>query len=110
MLGQRTWQRMTLLTILGYEGAGALVGGALLVAKPDGRYMDIPVSVMHGTFSDFLIPGLILFGLGLLNVAAFVGVLLRRRWDWLGAGVALGGLAVWFLVEIVILASCTGCT
>ncbi len=103
MLGQRTWQRVTLLTILGYEGAGALLGGTLLVAKPDGRYMDIPVSVMHGTFSDFLIPGLILFALGLLNVAAFVGVLRRRRWDWLGAGVALGGLAVWFFVEIVIL-------
>ena len=103
MPGQRTWQRITLLTILGYEGAGALVGGALLVAKPDGRYMDMPVSLMHGAFRDFLIPGLILFGLGLLNVAAFVGVLRKRRWDWLGAGVALGGLAIWFLVEIVIL-------
>jgi len=103
MLGQRTWQRVTLLTILGYEGAGALVGGALLVGQPDGRTMDMPVSLMRGTFRDFLIPGLILFGLGLLNVAAFVGVLLKRRWDWLGAGVALGGLAVWFFVEILIL-------
>lgn len=103
MLGQRKWQRITLLSVLGYEGAGALLGGALLVAKPDGRYMDMPVSLMRGTFQDFLIPGLILFGLGLLNVAAFVGVLRRRRWDWIGAGLALGGLAVWFLVEIVIL-------
>ena len=103
MLGQRMWQRITLLTVLGYEGAGALLGGALLVAKPDGRYMDMPVGIMHGTFHDFLIPGLILFALGLLNVAAFVGVLRRRLWDWIGAGLALGGLAVWFLVEIVIL-------
>jgi hypothetical protein len=103
MLGQRRWQRITLLSVLGYEGAGALVGGALLAAAPDGRYMQIPVSVMHGAFADFLIPGIILFGLGLLNVAAFVGVLRRRRWDWLGAGLAIGGLAVWFFVEIVIL-------
>ena len=103
MLGQRKWQRITLLTVLGYEGAGALLGGTLLVAKPDGRYMDLPVSLMRGTFQDFLYPGLILFGLGLLNVAAFVGVLRRRRWDWIGAGLALGGLAIWFLVEIVIL-------
>jgi hypothetical protein len=101
--GQRTWQRITLLTVLGYEGAGGLVGGALLVAKPDGRYMDMPVRIMHGTFQDFLIPGLILFGLGALNVAAFAGVLRRKSWDWIGAGLALGGLAVWFLVEIVIL-------
>lgn len=103
MPGQRKWQRITLLTVLGYEGAGALVGGALLAAKPDGRYMDMPVSLMRGAFQDFLIPGLILFGLGALNVAAFVGVLRRKRWDWIGAGLALGGLAVWFLVEIVIL-------
>jgi len=65
--------------------------------------MDMPVSLMRGTFQDFLIPGLILFGLGMLNVAAFVGVLRKRRWDWIGAGLALGGLAVWFLVEIAIL-------
>lgn len=45
MLGQRKWRRITLLTVLGYEGAGALLGGTLLVAKPDGRYMDMPVSL-----------------------------------------------------------------
>jgi hypothetical protein len=103
MLSQPRWQRIPLLTILGYEAAGALLGGALLVARPDGHYMDMPVSLMHGTFPDFLLPGLILFGLGLLNAAAFAGVLRRRRWDWIGAGLALGGLAIWFLVEIVIL-------
>lgn len=103
MLGQRKWQRITLLTVLGLEAAGALLGGSLLVAKPDGRYMDMPVSMMHGTFPDFLIPGVILFGLGLLNVAAFIGVLRRSRWDWIGAGLALGGMAVWFVVEIAII-------
>jgi hypothetical protein len=39
----------------------------------------------------------------LLNVAAFIGVLRRHSSDWLGAGLALGGLAIWFFVEIVIL-------
>jgi hypothetical protein len=103
MATQRLWQRIILLTVLGYEGLGALAGGAMLVARPDGRLMNMPVSLMHGRFSDFLIPGVILFGLGALNVAAFVVVLLRRRADWLAAGLALGGLAIWFLVEIVIL-------
>jgi len=100
---QRLWQRITLLTVLGYEGLGALVGGALLVAKPDGRSMAIPVRVMHGTFRDFLIPGAILFSLGLLNVTAFFSVQRRSRADWLAASLALGGMAVWFFVEIVIL-------
>jgi hypothetical protein len=102
MVGQRTWQRITLLTILGYEGLGALVGGAFLVARPDGSAMKIPVAVLHGAFRDFLIPGVILCGLGLLNVVAFIGVWRRSRLDWLGAGLAMGGLAIWFLVEIVI--------
>jgi hypothetical protein len=103
MPAQRLWQRIILLTVLGYEGLGALVGGSLLVAKPDGRYMDMPVGIMHGTFRDFLIPGLILFGLGLVNVAAFVAVLRKIRADWIWAGLAVGGLAVWFFVEVVIL-------
>src|SRR6187401_3012002 len=103
MQGQTRWQRLILLIVLGYEGLGALVGGILLAAKPDGGYMKIPVAGLHGAFRDFLIPGLILVGLGVLNVVAFFGVLRRARWDWLGAALAIGGWAVWFFVEIVIL-------
>jgi hypothetical protein len=102
MPAQRRWQRIILLIVLGYEGLGALVGGAMLAVAPDGHTMKIPVSVLHGAFSDFLIPGVILFCLGLLNVAAFVAVLRKIRADWIVAGLALGGLAVWFFVEIVI--------
>jgi hypothetical protein len=103
MANQRRWQRISLLTVLGYEGAGCLLGGALLVAGPDGHYMDMPVGLMHGTFGDFLIPGIILFGLGILNVVAFVAVLRKSRADWIAAGLAMGGLAIWFLVEIAII-------
>jgi hypothetical protein len=103
MPAQRPWQRIILLTVLGYEGLGGLVGGTLLAAKPDGRYMEIPVGVMHGAFRDFLIPGIILFALGVLNVAAFVAVLRRMRADWIAASLATGGFMIWFLVEIAIL-------
>jgi len=102
MCAQRAWQRIILLTVLGYEGLGALVGASLLVAKPDGQHMKLPVAVMHGTFRDFLIPGIILFGLGVLAVAAFIGVLRKSRVDWLGAGICLGGFMIWFLVEILV--------
>jgi hypothetical protein len=100
---QATWQRVILLVALGCEAAGCLSGGGLLVAAPDGRLMDMPVEMMHGFFPNFIIPGLILIGFGILTAAAFVAVLRRARYDWLLAGLALGGLAVWFLVEIAVL-------
>jgi hypothetical protein len=99
---QRRWQRVTLLSVLGSEALGALAGGAMLIAAPDGHLMKIPPQVLHGAFRDFLLPGLILFGLGLLNAVAFVCVWRRNRADWLAAGLAIGGLAVWFVVEILI--------
>jgi len=102
MSGQRRWQRIVLLIVLAYEGLGALAGGALLISRPDGHLMDMPVGIMHGTFRDFSIPGLILFGLGLLNLAAFVAVARRIRADWIMAGLAIGAMAVWFFVEILI--------
>jgi membrane protease YdiL (CAAX protease family) len=103
MVRQPTWQRVIVLTVLAYEGLGALLGGGLLVAAPDGHLMDLPVEVMHGFFTDFFVPGLILIALGLLNCAAFVAVWRRIRTDWLVAGLALCGLTIWFMVEIIIL-------
>lgn len=102
-LRQPQWQRILLLSVLAYEGAGALLGGSLLVAAPDGRLMKMPVDMMHGVFPDFLIPGIILFGLGVLSTIAFVAVFRRTPSDWIMAGLALGGLAIWFWIEIAIL-------
>jgi hypothetical protein len=100
---QPIWQRVTLLAILAYEALGCLLGGSLLVAAPDGRLMDMPVDIMHGVFRSFLIPGIILFGLGLLNTAAFIAVLRRMHASWFIACLSLGGLGIWFWVEIAIL-------
>lgn len=102
-VSQSRWQRIVLLSVLAYEAVGCLLGGVLLVAAPDGRYMDMPVELMHGVFRDFLIPGIILFGLGILNTLAFFSVLRKSGSDWLMAGLALGGLLIWFYVEIIIL-------
>lgn len=101
--GQTWWQRSILLLVLAYEALGCLAGGAMLVAAPDGRLMKMPVDLMHGVFSDFLIPGLILFGLGTLNTVAFFAVFYRRKRDWIWTGVAVGGLIIWFWVEVIII-------
>jgi hypothetical protein len=100
---QPRWQRIILISVLGYEGAGALLGGSLLVTAPDGRLMDMSVEIMHGTFSDFMIPGMMLFALGILNAAAFFAVLRRTRLDWFMAVTALVGMLIWFWIEIAVL-------
>jgi len=99
---QSTWQRIILLLILACEGWGGVTGGILLVLAPNGRYMKIPVEIMHGFFPDFLIPGLILTGMGLLTTAAFIAVFLKNRFDWLLAGFAMYGFIIWFAAEIAI--------
>jgi hypothetical protein len=96
-------QRIILLIVLAYEAAGAILGSALLIIAPDGRLMDMPVEIMHGAFRDFLFPGIILLGLGILNGFAFNAVIRRTSNDWVIAGLALGGFVIWFVVEIIIL-------
>jgi hypothetical protein len=102
-VGQSKWQRIMLLVVLGYEGAGALLGSSLLIAAPDGRFMAMPVDIMHGTFQDFQVPGIILFLLGVLTAAAFFAVVRRTRFDWIMAILSLGGWVIWFWIEIAIL-------
>ncbi|HVZ67063.1 MAG TPA: hypothetical protein VG917_02270 [Patescibacteria group bacterium] len=100
---QSKLQRIVLLTILAYESIGGLLGGILLILGPDGHYMDMSVEIMHGTFPDFLIPGIILTGMGALTTVAFVAVFFRSRLDWLLATFAMGGFIIWFATEITIL-------
>lgn len=99
---QPTWARITLLSILGYEGLGGLTGGVLLIAAPDGRYMDMPVEILRGVFPDFFIPGVILLLMGVITTYAFFAVLSKSKYDWVAAFTALWGYAFWFIVEIAI--------
>jgi hypothetical protein len=102
-VGRLRWPRVVLLIVLGYEAVGALLGGVMLIIAPDGRLMQMPTEIMHGVFWDFLIPGTILLGLGILSAFAFVSVVRKTSRDWFMAGLALGGFAIWFVVEIIIL-------
>lgn len=97
---QIKWPRVILLCVLGYEGLGAMVGGFMLVTQPDGRYMQMPVEMMHGVFKSFLVPGVILFALGLLTTFAFFSVLLKKQRDWLMAGLALEGYSPGSLLKL----------
>lgn len=91
-----------MLAVLAFEALGSFIGGPMLAAAPDGRLMKIPVTELNGVFSSFLIPGLILTALGVLNAVAFFALLRRKASAWLWVGLALVGFAIWFAVELAV--------
>lgn len=94
-----------LLAALLFLGATATVGGALLLAAPDGRLLGLPTTVLAGSpFADFLVPGLALFGvLGVGSLVVSYGLFAARWWAWPGA-VAVGlAVGVWFTVQARVL-------
>jgi Protein of unknown function (DUF998) len=100
---QPLWTRIIVLFVLGYEGLGGLVGGSFLVAKPNGELMQMPVGLMHGTFDNFFIPGIILFAMATVSLFAFFRILRKKQDDWLWACIGLCGWYIWFVTEIIIL-------
>lgn len=68
-------------------GLGALAGGGMLIAAPDGSRLGMPLSMLqYSPFRDFLIPGLILFTvLGVFPVFVAYSLWQRPAWRWLEA-------------------------
>ncbi len=109
----------TLIAVLLLQAAGALAGGAALMASPRGGIIKMPLSFLKGSpFHDFLIPGVILFvvlGLCPLLVAwallrrppaavlEAINPFRRQYWAWTAAGVIGVGLLIWIAVEATII-------
>ena len=91
-----------LLIGLGFQGLSGLFGGGALIASPSGRLLHLPLNLLQGSpFSDYLVPGLILFtilGIGPLVVA--FAVWKQRLWGWYGTIATGGALLIWIGVEI----------
>jgi hypothetical protein len=100
-------------------GIGAIGGGAVLMIKPDGSIMGMPISIVENTlFKNFFFPGfLLLTFVGIYPLLSAYSLLTTPAWTWpdainpfkkihwawagsLAAGVA--GL-VWIVVEMIIM-------
>lgn len=95
------------LYVVGALGLGlsALYGGGNLLLDPTGSTMNMPVEWLGGTpFSDYFVPGVVLFGvLGIGSFVVLLGILRRRDWAWFAA-VALGVTLVgWIVVQVLLL-------
>lgn len=104
-----------LIVLLILLAVGAIYGGAALIADPTGGLLGMPVALLAGSpFRDYLLPGIILFGLlGVFPVAVALGLWFRPDWGWLQgfaihiawfAALAVGvALIIWILVQMTIL-------
>lgn len=100
-------------------GLGALGGGGTLMLAPDGRLIQMPVTLLKDTpFTDYLIPGALLFTfVGLYPMAVAYSLWRRPAWRWpdmlnpfkgihwawvgsLAAGVAV---TIWITVQVLLI-------
>jgi hypothetical protein len=91
-----------LTTALLLQGLSGILGGFGLMSDPTGRALEIPQEWITGTpFSDYFIPGLILFSLlGIGPLIAAYAVWKRHRLSWMGAMLVGDALVIWIVVEI----------
>lgn len=85
-----------------FVAVGALPAGLLFIIDPTGGVVTMPLTLLADSpFSNFLIPGVLLFLLlGVGNAIGTVGAFKRRRWaGWLA--ILLGGaLIVWIIAQV----------
>lgn len=99
-----TLHRRLLITLFGFIALTALAGGAELLAfaRTGNRY--VPLALLQGTsFATFLVPGVLLSGVGAIHVAAMLALWRHAHLAGDLALLASGAIAVWIVAEIAIL-------
>ena len=114
-----TTARNILISLLLFLGVGAIGGGLLLIISPTGKLLGgLPLSILeHSPFSDFLIPGIILFlVLGLCPCLICVALLKKptnkfaeyfnffkdMHWAWSFSIYVAFALIIWIQVETIL--------
>ena len=111
--------RNLLIALLAFLGLGAIGGGAVLIVSPSGKLMGMPLSILNPSpFSDFLIPGIILFlVLGIIPLLLIVALLKKPtsklaeyfnyyadiHWAWTYTIYIAFVLIFWIQIEMVLL-------
>jgi hypothetical protein len=76
--------RNILLILLALLGSGAIFGGGVLIISPSGKLFGMPLSMLENSpFNNFLIPGIILFGvLGIAPVGLTLALIKRPEYKF----------------------------
>lgn len=98
--------RILLILLTLFTGITAMAGGLMLTLWPDGSAMQLPLGQLDSPlFSNYLVPGLILFlAVGVMNMAALVAILRKKQSRYnlcMVAGVMIIGFIIgeWLFVS-----------
>ena len=113
--------RNILIGLLVFLGSGAIGGGGVLIISPSGKLIGMPLSMLsHSPFTNFLIPGIILFFvLGLLPMLLIIALLKKptskmaervnffsdMHWAWTYTIYIAFILIFWIQIEMVLLSA-----
>ena len=94
-----------LITCMIFQGISGVFGGLGLILDTTGETLNIPLSWLEGSpFTNYLIPGLILFFLlGILPIYIATGLFGNRFLYWRLSLILGIILLIWILVEIIII-------
>jgi hypothetical protein len=108
-----------LMILLAFLGLGAIGGGGVLIISPSGELMGMPLSLLdRSPFTNFLVPGIILFGvLGLMPCLLIVALLKKpvskvadqfnffsdMHWSWAYCIYVAIALIIWIQIEMVVI-------
>ena len=85
-------------------GLGAMAGGIAAILNPQAPLGMPATALKNGPFSDFLIPGIILFiVIGCSNMASAAAILFKTKFQGYLSGFAGGALAFWIFIQCILL-------
>lgn len=95
---------LTILLLL-FNGTGALFGGWSLITDPTGQDLQLPQQLLeHSPFSDFFIPGIVLFTcIGIFSL--IVMFWLTMQWKYHALLLIIKGLLVtgWISIQMILI-------
>lgn len=102
MKSKKPFFLIVLIVSVFFQALSGLGGGAFLIANPTGETIKLPLSFLRDSpFTDYLIPGIILFTvLGIFPLIVTAGLWQRKYWGWVGSLLLGVALLIWIFVEI----------
>ena len=94
-----------LFILISFIALTSTFSGLLMISKPDGEIMNLPLSLLEETpFKDFLIPGILLTAIvGCVNLLAVIYNIKRHvnRYNWaMAGGIMITG---WIITQMILI-------